>query len=149
MHHWQSTYNTCNPFLLFQVNIVPGYPLRASSSSWIIFISAVSQIAYPNETHDNKNTGKCSSLIFSHRQNPGRMLMTQIPSATTEVLSQSHFTHIEYHFFFFLLTLHTADEDSSAENIFRGKHDLLSLNDLLWSFVCVLFHLYYVFWLYL
>lgn len=64
------------------------------------FISAVSQIAYPNETHDNKNTdSKCSSLIFSHRQNPGRMLMTQIPSATREVLSQLHYTHIKYNIF--------------------------------------------------
>ncbi len=70
------TYNTCNPFRLFQVNIVPGYPLRASSNSWIILSVLFSQIAYPNETHYNKNTDKCSSLIFSHRQNLGRVLMT-------------------------------------------------------------------------
>lgn len=59
------------------------------------FTDAASQKAYPNKTHDNKNTGcTFSSLIFLHRQNTRRMLMTQISIATGEVLSQLLYNYI-------------------------------------------------------
>lgn len=80
MHHWQSNVNSYTQYLQ-SIPFIPGkYCPRISTERQQQLVdhcvSAVSQIAYPNETHDNKNTEKCSSLIFSHRQNPGRVLMT-------------------------------------------------------------------------
>lgn len=129
--------------------MVPGYPLRARSNSWIILPTllirkliqikhTIIKIEVVRSHHEYFCTAKTPVACWWRRS---RSRQGKCSASCTTIT------------FNITVLLHTADEDSnsSAENIFRGKQCLFSLNDLLQSFCvfCYFIILHVYDWLYI